>query len=42
MGTGRQDRGLREAFVPAELVDGDDMLLAEDNGLIVRLLAGQP
>ncbi|ORW91204.1 thioesterase [Mycobacterium sp. IEC1808] len=32
----------RKAFVAAELVDGDDALLAEANGLMVRLLPGQP
>jgi acyl-coenzyme A thioesterase PaaI-like protein len=32
----------RKAFVSAELVDGDDALLAEANGLMVRLLPGQP
>ena len=32
----------RKAFVAAELVDGDDTLLAEGNGLMVRLLPGQP
>lgn len=32
----------RKAFVSAELVDGDEMLLAEGNGMMVRLLAGQP
>jgi acyl-coenzyme A thioesterase PaaI-like protein len=32
----------RKAFVAAELVDGDDTLLAEANGLMVRLLPGQP
>jgi acyl-coenzyme A thioesterase PaaI-like protein len=32
----------RKAFVSAELVDGDDTLLAEGNGLMVRLLPGQP
>lgn len=31
----------RKAFVSAELVDGDEMLLAEGNGMMVRLLAGQ-
>jgi hypothetical protein len=28
--------------VSAELVDGDDTVLAEGNGLMVRLLPGQP
>jgi acyl-coenzyme A thioesterase PaaI-like protein len=35
----------RKAFVAAELlelVDGDEILLAEGNGLMVRLLPGQP
>ncbi|HTQ18843.1 PaaI family thioesterase [Mycobacterium sp.] len=33
----------RKAFVAAELVDGsDETLLAEGNGLMVRLLPGQP
>jgi acyl-coenzyme A thioesterase PaaI-like protein len=32
----------RKAFVAAELVDGDDALLAEAHGLMVRLLPGQP
>ncbi|WP_158018897.1 PaaI family thioesterase [Mycobacterium basiliense] len=32
----------RKAFVSAELVDGEGMLLAEANGLMVRLLPGQP
>jgi acyl-coenzyme A thioesterase PaaI-like protein len=32
----------RKAFVSAELVDSDDTLLAEGNGLMVRLLPGQP
>ncbi|WP_276012038.1 PaaI family thioesterase [Mycobacterium haemophilum] len=32
----------RKAFVSAELVDADGILLAEGNGLMVRLLAGQP
>jgi acyl-coenzyme A thioesterase PaaI-like protein len=32
----------RKAFVSGELVDGDDALLAEANGLMVRLLPGQP
>jgi acyl-coenzyme A thioesterase PaaI-like protein len=32
----------RKAFVSAELVDSDDTLLAEANGLMVRLLPGQP
>jgi acyl-coenzyme A thioesterase PaaI-like protein len=32
----------RKAFVRAELVDGDDTVLAEGNGLMVRLLPGQP
>lgn len=32
----------RKAFVAAELVDGDGALLAEANGLMVRLLPGQP
>jgi acyl-coenzyme A thioesterase PaaI-like protein len=32
----------RKAFVSSELVDGDDALLAEANGLMVRLLPGQP
>ncbi|QUR66131.1 PaaI family thioesterase [Mycobacterium spongiae] len=32
----------RKAFVAAELVDGDETLLAEANGLMVRLLPGQP
>ena len=32
----------RKAFVAAELVDNDDTVLAEGNGLMVRLLPGQP
>lgn len=32
----------RKAFVGGELVDGDDVVLAEGNGLMVRLLPGQP
>lgn len=32
----------RKAFVSAELVDGDGTVLAEGNGLMVRLLPGQP
>ena len=32
----------RKAFVAAELVDGDDAVLAEGTGLMVRLLPGQP
>jgi acyl-coenzyme A thioesterase PaaI-like protein len=32
----------RKAFVSAELLDGQDTLLAEANGLMVRLLPGQP
>jgi acyl-coenzyme A thioesterase PaaI-like protein len=32
----------RKAFVNAELRDGDGALLAEANGLMIRLLAGQP
>jgi acyl-coenzyme A thioesterase PaaI-like protein len=32
----------RKAYVSAELVDGDDAVLAEANGLMVRLLPGQP
>ncbi|OBF07170.1 thioesterase [Mycobacterium sp. ACS4054] len=32
----------RKAFVAAELVDGDATVLAEGNGLMVRLLPGQP
>jgi acyl-coenzyme A thioesterase PaaI-like protein len=32
----------RKAFVNAELRDGDGNLLAESNGLMIRLLAGQP
>jgi acyl-coenzyme A thioesterase PaaI-like protein len=32
----------RKAFISAELVDSDDTVLAEGNGLMVRLLAGQP
>ncbi len=32
----------RKAFVAAELVDGDDTVLAEGSGLMVRLLPGQP
>jgi len=32
----------RKAFVSAELVDSDDTPLAEANGLMVRLLPGQP
>jgi acyl-coenzyme A thioesterase PaaI-like protein len=32
----------RKAFVSAELVDADGALLAEGNGLMVRLLPGQP
>jgi acyl-coenzyme A thioesterase PaaI-like protein len=32
----------RKAFVSAELVEGDDIVLAEGNGLMVRLRPGQP
>jgi acyl-coenzyme A thioesterase PaaI-like protein len=32
----------RKAHVSAELVDGDDTVLAEGTGLMVRLLPGQP
>ena len=32
----------RKAFVNAELTDPDGTLLAEANGLMVRLLPGQP
>jgi len=32
----------RKAFVSAELVDSDETLLAEGNGLMVQLLPGQP
>jgi acyl-coenzyme A thioesterase PaaI-like protein len=32
----------RKAFVSAELVDAEETLLAEGNGLMVRLLPGQP
>jgi acyl-coenzyme A thioesterase PaaI-like protein len=32
----------RKAFVSAELVNCDDAVLAEGNGLMVRLLPGQP
>ncbi|OCB33209.1 thioesterase [Mycobacterium malmoense] len=32
----------RKAFVAAELLDGDGAVLAEGNGLMVRLLPGQP
>lgn len=32
----------RKAFVCAELFDSDETLLAEGNGLMVRLLPGQP
>ncbi|HSS25624.1 MAG TPA: PaaI family thioesterase [Mycobacterium sp.] len=32
----------RKAFVSAELLDRDDTVLAEGNGLMVRLLPGQP
>jgi acyl-coenzyme A thioesterase PaaI-like protein len=32
----------RKAFVSAELVDAGDTVLAEGNGLMVRLLPGQP
>jgi len=32
----------RKAFVSAELVDADEAVLAEGNGLMVRLLPGQP
>jgi acyl-coenzyme A thioesterase PaaI-like protein len=32
----------RKAFVSAEMVFGDDAVLAEANGLMVRLLPGQP
>lgn len=32
----------RKAYVSAELVDGDETVLAEGNGLMVRLLPGQP
>jgi hypothetical protein len=32
----------RKAFVYAELRDADEKLLAESNGLMIRLLPGQP
>jgi acyl-coenzyme A thioesterase PaaI-like protein len=32
----------RKAFVNAELLDADDNVLAEANGLMIRLLPGQP
>ena len=32
----------RKAFISAELRDGDENLLAEANGLMIRLLPGQP
>ena len=32
----------RKAFVSAEMVDGDETPLAEGNGLMMRLLPGQP
>jgi hypothetical protein len=32
----------RKTFVNAELIDADGTLLAEANGLMVRLLPGQP
>jgi acyl-coenzyme A thioesterase PaaI-like protein len=32
----------RKAFVSAELVDASETLLAEANGLMIRLLPGQP
>lgn len=32
----------RKAFVSAEMVDGDNAVLAEGHGLMVRLLPGQP
>ena len=32
----------RKAFVSAELVDASETVLAEGNGLMVRLLPGQP
>lgn len=32
----------RKAFVAAELLDGEHAVLAEANGLMVRLLPGQP
>ena len=32
----------RKAYVSAELVDSDETVLAEGNGLMVRLLPGQP
>lgn len=32
----------RKAFVSAALVDGDETVLAEGNGLMIRLLPGQP
>ena len=32
----------RKAFVNAELYDPDENLLAEANGLMIRLLPGQP
>ena len=32
----------RKAFMAAELLDGDNAVLAEANGLMVRLLPGQP
>jgi hypothetical protein len=32
----------RKAFVNAELRDRDEKLLAEANGLMIRLLPGQP
>lgn len=37
----RESEG-RKAFVNAELLDGDGKLLAESNGLMIRLLPGQP
>lgn len=37
----REDEG-RKAFVNAELRDPDENLLAEANGLMIRLLPGQP
>jgi len=32
----------RKTFVTAELVDADDTVLAEANGLMISLLPGQP
>jgi acyl-CoA thioesterase FadM len=32
----------RKAFVNAELLDADGNVLAESNGLMIRLLPGQP